>query len=106
LYRNFRAPQGGEVDLVMRGGADHDLLVFVEVKARTRRDFGRPMRAVNAQKKELIKRGAHEWLRLLSSSAQRGEPDRRRSISWRYDVVEIIFEEGKRPEIHLVENAF
>jgi len=91
----------------MRGGEDLDLLVFAEVKTRTRRDFGRPLRAVNAQKRALIIRGGSEWLRLLGREpGGTSLPDRRRSISWRYDVVEIVLEEGKRPEINLVENAF
>ena len=44
LYRNFRGRRGGEIDLVCR---DRDTLVFVEVKTRTREDFGRPLDAVN-----------------------------------------------------------
>ena len=97
LYRNFRAPKGGEVDL----------LVFVEVKTRTRRDFGRPLRAVNAEKRALITRGGSEWLRLLGrDSAHASTSDRRRKISWRYDVVEIVLQEGELPDINLVENAF
>jgi putative endonuclease len=107
LYRNFRAPKGGEVDLVLRGGETHDLLVFVEVKTRTRRDFGRPLRAVNAEKQALIIRGASEWLRLLGREFDsENQQDVRREISWRYDVVEIVLEEGKKPDVHLVENAF
>ena len=107
LYRNFRAPKGGEVDLVMRGGENLDLLVFVEVKTRTRRDFGRPLRAVNTEKQALIIRGATEWLRLLGRERRFDEPeDRRRKISWRYDVVEIVLEEGEKPDVNLVEEAF
>ena len=107
LYRNFRAPKGGEVDLVMRGGNGLKLLVFVEVKTRTRRDFGRPMRAVNAEKKNLIMRGGLEWLRLLGKEVDaETKPDVRRQISWRYDVVEIILTEGEVPDINLVEQAF
>ena len=107
LYRNFRAPKGGEVDLVMRGGDGRNLLVFVEVKTRTRRDFGRPMRAINAEKRALIVRGASEWLRLLGREFDlEKKQDVRREISWRYDVVEIILEEDEKPDVHLVENAF
>ena len=73
LFRNFRAPKGGEVDLVLRGGDHLDLLVFAEVKTRTRRDFGRPMRAVNAEKRALITRGATEWLRLLGKEVRPGK---------------------------------
>ncbi|MDB4537121.1 YraN family protein [Akkermansiaceae bacterium] len=107
LYRNFRAPKGGEVDLVMRGGENFDILVFVEVKTRTRRDYGRPLRAVNAEKQALIIRGASEWLRLLGKQTRFDEvEDRRRKISWRYDVVEIVLEEGKKPDVNLVVEAF
>ena len=102
LYRNFRAPKGGEVDLVFRGGETRELLVFAEVKTRTRRDFGRPIRAVNSEKKALITRGATEWLRLLGKEVDpETNQDLRREISWRYDVVEIVLEEGKRPHINL-----
>jgi putative endonuclease len=107
LYRNFRAPKGGEVDLVMRGGDELKLLVFVEVKTRTRRDFGRPMRAVNAEKQALVTRGAMEWLRLLGKEVDpEAKQDVRRQISWRYDVVEIVLTEGEVPDINLVEQAF
>lgn len=107
LFRNYRAPKGGEVDLVMRGGENLDLLVFVEVKTRTRRDYGRPLRAVNRAKQDLIMRGASDWLRLLGHSSNgKSETDVRRLISWRYDVVEIILEEGMLPDVNLVEQAF
>jgi putative endonuclease len=107
LYRNFRAPKGGEVDLVLRGGDHLNLLVFAEVKTRTRRDYGRPLRAVNAEKKALITRGATEWLRLLGKEVHPTmNQDIRRQISWRYDVVEVVLEEGKKPDVNLVESAF
>ena len=107
LFCNFRSPKGGEVDLVLRGGDDLNLLVFAEVKTRTRRDYGRPMRAVNAEKQALVIRGAMEWLRLLGKEVQPGmNQDVRRQISWRFDVVEIVLEEGARPDVNLVESAF
>ena len=106
LYRNFRAPKGGEVDLVMRGGRDLKQLVFVEVKTRTRKGYGRPLEAVDRDKQTLIERGANEWLRLLSNEHRYEERDFRRTISWRFDVVEIILQDGEIPEVNLVENAF
>lgn len=106
LYRNFRAPKGGEVDLVMRGGHDLNQLVFVEVKTRTRKGFGRPLEAVDRDKQRLIERGANEWLRLLAEENRGDDEDFRRTISWRYDVVEIILQEGEKPDVNLVENAF
>lgn len=106
LYRNFRAPRGGEVDLVMRGGRDLKQLVFVEVKTRTRKGFGRPLEAVDRDKQTLIERGANEWLRLLANEHRHDEVDFRKIISWRFDVVEIILQDSEVPEVNLVENAF
>ncbi len=66
------------------GLRDRDTLVFVEVKTRTREDFGRPLEAVNAQKERRISMGALAWLRLL------GNPD----IFFRFDVVEVTIAPG------------
>ncbi len=93
LYRNFRGRRGGEIDLVCR---ERDVLVFVEVKTRTREDFGRPLDAVNRAKQRRLSLGALAWLRLL------GNPD----ILFRFDVVEITMAEGKPPRIELIRNAF
>src|ERR1700740_1260627 len=48
LYRNFKGRSGGEIDVVCR---DNETLVFVEVKTRTREDFGRPMSAIDRTNK-------------------------------------------------------
>ena len=93
LYRNFRAPHGGEIDIVCRDKR-HDELVFIEVKTRTAEEFGRPLDAVDHKKRRLILRGAMTWLRLLDM------PD----ITFRFDVVEVVMTEP--PEIRHLENAF
>ncbi len=93
LYRNFRGRTGGEIDIV---GRDHDTLVFVEVKTRTREDFGRPFDAVDRNKQKRISRGGLAWLRLL------GDPD----ILFRFDVVEVIIAKGAEPRFELLRNAF
>ena len=93
LYRNFRAPKGGEVDIVARDGK---ILSFVEVKTRTSEKFGRPLDAVDREKELLIERGANEWLRLLGT----------REIPIRFDVVEVILREGEVPKVNLVRDAF
>jgi len=93
LYRNFRAPHGGEVDIVARHGS---LLLFVEVKTRRAGAKIRGFDAVNAGKQALIERGANEWLRLLGT----------REIPWRFDVIEVSVEQGKPPRVHRIENAF
>jgi putative endonuclease len=91
LRRNFRAPGGGEVDLVCR---DCDTLVFAEVKTRRSEEMGRPLDAVNQKKQQLIRRGALHWLRLLEM------PD----ITFRFDVIEVLATDPV--EIRVIESAF
>ena len=93
LYRNFKGRSGGEIDIVCR---DCDTLVFVEVKTRTREDFGRPITAVDREKKKRISRGGLNWLRMLDN------PD----ILFRFDVVEVIIVEDASPRLELIKNAF
>jgi putative endonuclease len=93
LARNFRGPHRGEVDIVAR---DRKLLLFVEVKTR---HFGAPIRgldAVGADKQGLIERGANAWLKQLGT----------RDIPWRFDVIEVSVEDGKRPVVNHVKDAF
>jgi len=93
LYRNYRGPKGGEVDIVARDG---ETLSFVEVKTRTRRGYGRPLDAVDGAKQELIERGANAWLHLLGT----------RNLLWRFDVVEVILADGEIPEVTVVRDVF
>ena len=93
LHRNFRGRSGGEIDIVCR---ETDTLVFVEVKTRTREDFGRPLDAVDREKQKRISRGALAWLRMLDN------PD----ILFRFDIVEVVLAEGLPPRIELLRNAF
>ncbi len=59
--RNLRTPDG-EIDIVAREG---DTLVFVEVKARTTRAFGRALAAVDARKRARIRAVAEDYLQFL-----------------------------------------
>jgi putative endonuclease len=93
LYRNFKGRSGGEIDVVCR---DNDTLVFVEVKTRTREDFGRPVAAVDRQKQKRVSRGGLAWLRMLDN------PD----ILFRFDVVEVIVADNAKPRVELIKNAF
>ena len=70
--------------------------MFVEVKTRTREDFGRPVEAVNREKRNRIARGGLAWLRLLD------EPD----ILFRFDVVEVIIADDAEPRLEILQNAF
>lgn len=93
LYRNYRAPRGGEVDIVLRDGK---VLVFCEVKTRTSEAFGRPIEAVTAPKQALIAKGAMAWMGLLDMP----------SVKFRFDVVEVMLRDGEVPELNRVAAAF
>lgn len=94
LYRNFRAPHGGEVDLVCRDKACRTL-AFVEVKTRRSLATGAPAEAVTPAKQQLIVRGALAWLAMLD----------RQDIVVRFNVVEVVLREGE-PQIQIIKNAF
>ncbi len=93
LARNFRAPRGGEVDIVARDGKR---LLFIEVKTRRAGTTIRPLDAVGREKQRLIERGANEWLRRLGT----------RSIPWRFDVIEVYLADRELPRVNHVRDAF
>ncbi len=93
LFRNFRAPAGGEIDVVCR---QQKLLLFVEVKTRTSDEFGRPADAVNLEKQELISRGVRAWLRLLDDAP----------IPFRCDIVEVLLLPDQAPAVNWIQGAF
>ena len=92
LYRNFRIGSGGEVDIVSRAG---DTLVFTEVKSTTSPASGTPARMVDHTKRELIRRGARNWLRMLG-----------REVPYRFDIIEIYLLPARPPGVNLMQNAF
>ena len=93
LARNFRGPRKGEVDIVARA---HKVLLFVEVKTRREGSKIRGLDAVGKDKQVLIERGANAWLKRLGT----------RNLPWRFDVIEVHVEEGKKPRITHVKDAF
>ncbi len=93
LYTNFRGPNGGEVDSIARDG---NKISCVEVKNSRKSSTSRPLDAVNFKKRQLIRRGARAWLKLLKDE----------DILWRFDVVEVELTEGENPEITVIEGAF
>lgn len=62
LTRNFRTRRG-EIDLVARDG---DTLVFVEVRLRTRSDFGGAAASVTARKQQRLVAAARFYLSRLA----------------------------------------
>lgn len=93
LRRNFRGTRGGEVDVVCRHG---EILAFVEVKTRAHEGETSPSDAVTRRKRDLIRRGAREWLARLDID----------EVPVRFDVVEVILTPGKVPGFRLLEDAF
>ncbi|WAC18667.1 YraN family protein [Luteolibacter sp. SL250] len=93
LAKNFSARGGGEVDIVARDG---NLLLFIEVKTRREGTPIRPYDAVDATKRKLIERGANAWLSRLG----------RRDLPWRFDVMEVYLEDGGRPRVNRIRDAF
>jgi putative endonuclease len=94
LYRNYRAPHGGEVDIVCRDRRAA-MLVFVEVKTRRSLAYGTPASAVDLKKQRLIARGALAWLRLLHFP----------EVAFRFDIVEVLHQESG-PSFNLIRDAF
>ncbi len=92
LAKNYRCFHG-EIDLIMR---DRDDIVFVEVRSRSRHDYGEAAETINTRKKrKLIKTGMHflqkkDWLYKVNS---------------RFDVIAIHIDAGKT-QIEWIENAF
>lgn len=58
VARNFRT-RFGEIDLIMQ---DRNTVVFVEVRARARADFGSALESVTARKQQHLRAAAEAWL--------------------------------------------
>lgn len=94
LRTNWRWGNRGELDIVSREG---DTLVFTEVKsALGSSSGGAPARRVNREKRELIRIGARNWLRLLNKGA----------VPHRFDIIEVYLPPAARPQIVHTPRAF
>jgi len=92
LLANFSSERG-EVDLIFRDG---DCLVFVEVKARSSESWARPAAFVNKEKRRRLSKAALDYLRLLKKPP----------IKFRFDIVEVLLEEGAVREVRHLPNTF
>ena len=94
LGRRVRVGTRDEIDVVAR---DRGTLVFVEVKTRKGESYGRPISSVDRGKRHALSRAAVRYIGRL----------RKRDVCFRFDVVEVIGEEGERqPVVRHIENAF
>lgn len=92
LTANFRSDRG-EIDLVLR---DADCLVFAEVKTRSSEDWERPAAAVDRERRRRLTRAALDYLRLLKNPP----------IKLRFDIVEVLLEDGAVREVRHLPNSF
>jgi putative endonuclease len=81
------------MDLVFR---DHDCLVFVEVKTRSSEEWTRPAAAVDATRRRRLTRTGLDYLRLLNNPP----------IKVRFDIVEVLLEDGAVSEVRHLPNTF
>lgn len=92
LERNF-ATRRGEVDLVCRDGAT---LCFVEVRSRSRLDFGSPAASVNVRKARRVVVAATAWAMRHGGLQQ----------DMRFDVVALDLSRPGEPRFELFRCAF
>ncbi|MBW8048982.1 MAG: YraN family protein [Cytophagales bacterium] len=98
LKRNYRYKRA-EIDIIAQ---KEGLLIFVEVKARKRIDFGYPEEAVNEKKVELIQEAAENFME-ESPWGRRHEPGSGGQI--RFDIISVTLEKGVFDILH-IEDAF
>jgi putative endonuclease len=96
VERRWRSPElRGDLDLI---GWDGDTLCFIEVKARTARDFAPAEAGVDDQKKTMLRRMARAYRRTLPREV-------RAELKVRFDVVSVYLL-GQAVDCELVRNAF
>jgi putative endonuclease len=71
-------------------------LVFIEVKTRSSEHWGRPASAVDAERRGRLTRAGLDYLRLLGNPA----------VKVRFDIVEVLLEDGEVREVRHLVNAF
>ena len=92
--RGWRSPRArGDLDLV---AWENDVLCFIEVKTRTTRAIAPAEAAVDAEKKRMLRKMAHYYLRQL----------KQHDVPVRFDILSIYFEAGRSADYELFRGAF
>jgi len=92
IESNYRCPEG-EVDIIAR---HEDCLVFIEVRAKTSREFGSPEESVTAAKKK----------RLVAVARRYRQTHGKLPPQWRIDFVAVEMDKRGEPlRLELIENA-
>jgi len=94
LARGFRMLRG-EVDIIARQG---ETIVFVEVRTRRRTEFGSPLESVTGPKQDQVRKIALAFLQKNGLSEER--------TACRFDVLSVVWSEGRGAALTHVENAF
>ncbi len=91
LDRNWRFSKA-EIDIIAKDG---NILIFVEVKAKSYIYFGAPEDSISAYKENLIFDAATQYMNAIGHD-------------WeiRFDIVSIVFDKGKNPTIVHFKDAF
>jgi putative endonuclease len=84
----------GDLDLIAWQGP---MLCFFEVKARTARDSSPAENAVDAHKRNILRRLARQYLRQLTGET---------TPQARFDIVSVYLVPGQKHELSHFENAF
>ena len=92
ISTNYRC-RYGEIDIIAK---NDEVLVFIEVKTRTSKEFGGPAAAVDLRKQIQISKTAHHYL------ANQGNIE----IDARFDVVSVLTQKDKATEIEHIVDAF
>lgn len=83
---------GHEIDVIANDGKT---LVFVEVKTRSNRDYGRPLEAIGPSRVKRLRKAAELYL----------AKEKIKGVSVRFDAVSVEMVEGK-PVVEVLRNAF
>jgi putative endonuclease len=91
VARNHKI-HGHEIDVIARDG---ETLVFVEVKTRSNRDYGKPLEAIGYKRVKRLRKAAELYL----------AREKIKGVSVRFDAVSVEMYGGK-PVVEVVRNAF
>lgn len=90
LERNFRV-KVGEIDIIAQ---KNDIIIFVEVKARSNNNYGFPYESVDFRKQKKIIRTAQNYINLKKLN----------NYQYRFDIIEVFLKLNNK--INHIQNAF
>ena len=90
IARNYYV-KAGELDIV---ALDKETLVFVEVRSKSKTNYGLPEETVSAKKQRFLYRAAEQYL----------IKEKKTEMICRFDVISVIF--GDRAEVNWYKDAF